>query len=65
MTSARSTCRPRRSTRAKAAGCLPVASAAEAVDGAEAVVTMLPAGKHVDSVYADERVRRSAAPARS
>jgi 3-hydroxyisobutyrate dehydrogenase len=39
--------------KAKGAGCLPAASAAEAVDGAEAVVTMLPAGKHVESVYAD------------
>ncbi len=39
--------------KAKAAGCLPVASAAEAIEGAEAVVTMLPAGTHVESVYAD------------
>jgi 3-hydroxyisobutyrate dehydrogenase len=39
--------------RAKAAGCLPVGSAAEAADGAEAVVTMLPAGKHVEQVYAE------------
>jgi len=39
--------------KAKAAGCLPVASAAEAADGAEAVVTMLPAGAHVEQVYAD------------
>lgn len=39
--------------RAKAAGCLPAPSAAEAADGAEAVVTMLPAGKHVEAVYAD------------
>jgi len=39
--------------RAKAAGCTPVASAAEACDGADAVVTMLPAGKHVEAVYAD------------
>ena len=39
--------------KAKAAGCLPVTSAAEAVEGAEAVVTMLPAGAHVESVYAD------------
>ena len=39
--------------RAKAAGCLPVASAAEAADGAEAIVTMLPAGKHVEQVYTD------------
>ena len=39
--------------KAKAAGCLPVASAAEAVDGAEAIVTMLPAGSHVEGVYPD------------
>jgi 3-hydroxyisobutyrate dehydrogenase len=38
--------------RARAAGCLPVASAAEAADGGEAIVTMLPAGKHVEDVYA-------------
>jgi len=37
--------------KAKAAGCLPVDSAAEAADGAEAIVTMLPAGKHVAEVY--------------
>lgn len=40
--------------RAKAAGCLPVASAAEAVAGADYVVTMLPAGKHVRSVYEND-----------
>ncbi|AIT07113.1 3-hydroxyisobutyrate dehydrogenase [Sphingomonas taxi] len=39
--------------KAQAAGCLPVAGAAEAVAGAEAIVTMLPAGAHVESVYAD------------
>jgi len=39
--------------RAKAAGCLPVDSAAAAAEGAEAIVTMLPAGKHVEQVYAD------------
>ncbi|PCG15338.1 MULTISPECIES: 3-hydroxyisobutyrate dehydrogenase [Sphingomonas] len=39
--------------RAQAAGCLPVDSAAAAADGAEAVVTMLPAGAHVEQVYAD------------
>ncbi|AJP72888.1 3-hydroxyisobutyrate dehydrogenase [Sphingomonas hengshuiensis] len=39
--------------RAKKAGCLPMASAAETVDGAEAIVTMLPAGSHVESVYAE------------
>ncbi len=37
--------------RAKAAGCLPAASAAEAVADAEAAVTMLPAGKHVRDIY--------------
>ena len=39
--------------RAKAAGCLPVASAAEAAVDAEVVVTMLPAGSHVRQVYHD------------
>jgi 3-hydroxyisobutyrate dehydrogenase len=39
--------------KAQAAGCLAVASAAEAVAGAEAIVTMLPAGTHVESVYAE------------
>ena len=39
--------------RARAAGCLPVASATEAARDAEAVITMLPAGSHVESVYAD------------
>ncbi len=39
--------------KAKAAGCLPADSAAAACEGAEAVVTMLPAGKHVEAVYAD------------
>ncbi len=47
--------------RAKEAGCLPVGSAAEAVDGAEAIVTMLPAGAHVAQVYA-EAVFGKAAP---
>lgn len=40
--------------RAKEAGCLPVGSAAEAATGAEFVVTMLPAGAHVRSVYEGE-----------
>ncbi|RYY25880.1 MAG: 3-hydroxyisobutyrate dehydrogenase [Sphingomonadales bacterium] len=39
--------------RAKAAGCLPAATAAEALVGAEAIVTMLPAGKHVEAVYTE------------
>ncbi|ONF97730.1 3-hydroxyisobutyrate dehydrogenase [Sphingomonas jeddahensis] len=47
--------------RAKKAGCLPAASAAEAVEGAEAIITMLPAGAHVASTYA-EAVFGHAAP---
>jgi len=39
--------------RAVAAGCLSAASAAEAMDGAEAIVTMLPASPHVEQVYKD------------
>jgi 3-hydroxyisobutyrate dehydrogenase len=39
--------------RAKDAGCLPADSAEAACEGAEAVVTMLPAGKHVSQVYAE------------
>jgi 3-hydroxyisobutyrate dehydrogenase len=39
--------------RAEAAGCTRAASAADAVTGAVAVVTMLPAGEHVASVYRD------------
>ena len=38
-------------TRAKAAGCLPAASAVEAAEAAKAIVTMLPAGRHVEEVY--------------
>jgi 3-hydroxyisobutyrate dehydrogenase len=37
--------------RAEKSGCTPAASAAEAVADAEAVVTMLPAGKHVRVVF--------------
>lgn len=33
-------------------GCIAAASTADAVQGADAVITMLPAGKHVMSVYA-------------
>jgi 3-hydroxyisobutyrate dehydrogenase len=40
--------------RARAAGCVPAASVAEAVRDAEVVVSMLPAGPHVRQVYADE-----------
>ena len=39
---------------AKAAGCLPAVSVAEAVADAEGVVTMLPAGTHVAQVYEGE-----------
>lgn len=38
--------------RAEAAGCLRAEDATAAVDGAEAVVTMLPAGTHVEQTYA-------------
>ena len=37
--------------RAAGSGCTPVASAAEAVSGADVVITMLPAGQHVRQVY--------------
>jgi 3-hydroxyisobutyrate dehydrogenase len=47
--------------RAVEAGCTRAVSAAEAVTGAEAVVTMLPAGKHVASVY-ESQVFPNAAP---
>ncbi|MEO8142308.1 MAG: 3-hydroxyisobutyrate dehydrogenase [Sphingomicrobium sp.] len=39
--------------RAKGNGCSIATSAEEAVEGADVVVTMLPAGKHVASVYRD------------
>ena len=39
--------------KAKGAGCLPVDSAGDAAQGAEAIVTMLPAGRHVAQVYED------------
>ena len=39
--------------RAEEAGCLSAESAAEAMDGAEAIVTMLPASPHVEQVYKD------------
>lgn len=38
-------------SKAEAAGCVPCPSAAEAVTGADAVLTMLPAGTHVRAVY--------------
>ena len=40
--------------RAASAGCTPAASVAEAVKGADVVITMLPAGGHVRAVYAQE-----------
>jgi len=40
--------------KAKASGCAVAGSAAEAVRGVEAVVTMLPAGQHVRAVYHDD-----------
>jgi 3-hydroxyisobutyrate dehydrogenase len=46
--------------RAGSAGCLAAGSAAEAAEGSEAVITMLPAGKHVADVY--ERSVFAAAP---
>ena len=39
--------------RAEAAGCLRAKSAVASVERAEAVVTMLPAGSHVEAVYAE------------
>jgi 3-hydroxyisobutyrate dehydrogenase len=36
------------------AGCAPASSAAEAVKGADVVITMLPASKHVRAVFHDE-----------
>src|SRR3546814_9015769 len=41
-------------TRAVEAGCTRAASAAEAVTGAEVVVKMLPAGKHVSGVHEND-----------
>jgi 3-hydroxyisobutyrate dehydrogenase len=40
--------------RARESGCMPVASVAEAVEGADVVITMLPAGPHVLKVYSEE-----------
>lgn len=39
--------------KAKKAGCLPAEDANAAIEGAEAVITMLPAGRHVEAVYTD------------
>ena len=49
--------------RAKKAGCLPAGSTEEAVEEAEAVVTMLPAGKHVRDVYENSIIRKAPATA--
>ncbi|WCT72849.1 3-hydroxyisobutyrate dehydrogenase [Sphingomonas naphthae] len=46
--------------RAVAAGCTAAGSAAEAATGAEAVVTMLPAGTHVRAVYGDSIIPAAA-----
>lgn len=45
--------------KAKAAACSPAGSVAEAVAGADAVVTMLPAGPHVRAVYGEEVLRHA------
>jgi 3-hydroxyisobutyrate dehydrogenase len=45
--------------RAKGNGCEIVTTAREAVQGVEAVVTMLPNGGIVDQVYADDVIRRA------
>ena len=47
--------------RARQTGCRTAASAAEAVAGAEVVISMLPAGRHVREVFADS-VLPNAAP---
>ena len=49
--------------RARDAGCSVAGSAAAACEGVDAVVTMLPAGRHVEAVYADSVF--DAAPARA
>ena len=49
--------------KAEKSGCLKAASAAEAVAEAEAVVTMLPAGTHVRSVYETSIVGKAPASA--
>ena len=48
-------------SRTESHGCARAASAAEAVEGAEAVVTMLPAGSHVRDVYHNEVAPNAAA----
>ncbi|MDT8758725.1 3-hydroxyisobutyrate dehydrogenase [Sphingomonas psychrotolerans] len=49
--------------RAKQAGCLPAESANAAIGGAEAIITMLPAGLHVEAVYTDNILRHADAGA--
>jgi 3-hydroxyisobutyrate dehydrogenase len=49
--------------KAKKAGCLPSDSANAAIEGAEAVITMLPAGRHVESVYTESVLRHADAGA--
>ena len=49
--------------RAEAAGCRRAATAAEALEGAEAVITMLPAGPHVRRFYAEEVLAHAPADA--
>lgn len=44
---------PESLAKAVAAGCVKAANAKDAVETAESVVTMLPAGKHVELVYSD------------
>jgi 3-hydroxyisobutyrate dehydrogenase len=39
--------------KAKKAGCLPAEDSNSAIEGAEAVITMLPAGRHVEAVYTE------------
>ncbi len=47
--------------KAEAAGCKPAGSVAEAVAGADAVITMLPAGQHVSAVYEADILPNAAA----
>ncbi|MDT0447705.1 3-hydroxyisobutyrate dehydrogenase [Streptomyces hesseae] len=47
---------------AVAAGVEPAASAADAAAGADVVITMLPAGRHVLALYQDEGLLAAAAP---
>jgi 3-hydroxyisobutyrate dehydrogenase len=49
--------------RAQAAGCRIAASAAEAAREADAIITMLPAGAHVEGVYADSVIDTAVASA--